>query len=470
MQKIKKNLGIGQILLSAVFLFNPEVSVIDPLPDFIGYLLLVTGLTCLADLNETLATARKLFLILAWVSGAQLLSVLFLFGAGASADRAMNFLLFPFCFGILSTLLAIPAFKFLFDGLLYLGTRHNGTAVFRGAGKKEPVPGQFAAVDHLRFLTYVFLIFKTVMTVLPEFAVLSAYGQDLNAVNWSRFLPLFRMGAIIVVLPFGIVWLCRYIGFFRAVRNDGEFIGTLTEKYRTEVLTKESVFVLRTVFRAFLLLGAAAVFSMDFYLNRYNVLPDFIAGICIFLAVLLLRKYLKKPNFLLAGSAVYTVVAAVEWILYTLFVRSSRYRDIYVDIRLMAPDAVSGHYLTSVVYGVSEVLFLCLFVLLVIQLLGFVRNYTCFPVNPSLHDSEARLRLEQKPLRVGLYIAVLLAAVCAGLAVCLRIFIPYATVKRFSFSELLTLLSAIASIAWAAEFCVTLAAIRAQVKNKYWLD
>lgn len=86
MQKIKKNLGIGQILLSAVFLFNPEVSVIDPLPDFIGYLLLVTGLTCLADLNETLATARKLFLILAWVSGAQLLSVLFLFGAGASAD------------------------------------------------------------------------------------------------------------------------------------------------------------------------------------------------------------------------------------------------------------------------------------------------------------------------------------------------------------------------------------------------
>ena len=41
MGKVKKNLGIGQILLSAVFLFNPEVSVIDPLPDFIGYLQVV---------------------------------------------------------------------------------------------------------------------------------------------------------------------------------------------------------------------------------------------------------------------------------------------------------------------------------------------------------------------------------------------------------------------------------------------
>ena len=471
MGKVKKNLGIGQILLSAVFLFNPEVSVIDPLPDFIGYLLLAAGLMMFADLNETLAAARKLFFILAAVSGAQFLSVFVLFGIRVAIAREMDFLLFPFCFGTVSVILAIPAFKFLFDGLLYLGTRYDGTAVFRGNDRESAKPRRSrSATDRLRVLTYGFLIAKTAMMILPEFAVLSAYDRDLGAVDWSRFLPLFRIGAILVMLPVGIVWLCRYIGYFRAVRDDREFIDILTEKYRSEVLPKESVFVLRTVFGAFLLLGCAAVFSMDFYLNRYNVLPDFVAGICIFLAVLLMRKYLAKPKLLLAGSAVYTVVSAAEWILYTLFVRSSHYRDIYVDIRLMAPDAVSGHYLTSIVYGVSEVLFLCLFVLLVIQLLGFVRNYTCFPVNPSLHDSEKRLRAEQKPLRVALYVSVLLAAAMAALAVCERIFIPFAMVKRFSFGELLPLLSSFVSIAWIGEFCSTLVTIRAQVKNKYWLD
>ena len=160
-QTVRKYLGVGQILASSVFLFNPEVSVIDPLPDVFGWLLLTMGLTCFADLNDSLAEARRLFLLLTWIGGAQTLSLILLFGLPASAGRNTDFLLLPFVFGTLSVVFAIPAFGKLFDGFLYLGSRLDGTAVFRGAEKKKPWKQRktnTAAADRLRYFTYAFLI------------------------------------------------------------------------------------------------------------------------------------------------------------------------------------------------------------------------------------------------------------------------------------------------------------------------
>ena len=38
--KLKKRLGLGLIAASTIFLFNPDISVIDLLPDLFGYILL----------------------------------------------------------------------------------------------------------------------------------------------------------------------------------------------------------------------------------------------------------------------------------------------------------------------------------------------------------------------------------------------------------------------------------------------
>ena len=61
MKKIKKNFGFGAILVSFIFIFNPNIHLIDLLPDAIGYLLLCLGLSQLADMNDYAQDALKLF-------------------------------------------------------------------------------------------------------------------------------------------------------------------------------------------------------------------------------------------------------------------------------------------------------------------------------------------------------------------------------------------------------------------------
>ena len=46
--KIKKKMGLGLIIASLFFFFNPDISVIDLIPDTVGYILLTLGLSHLS--------------------------------------------------------------------------------------------------------------------------------------------------------------------------------------------------------------------------------------------------------------------------------------------------------------------------------------------------------------------------------------------------------------------------------------
>ena len=71
--RIRKDMGLGLVMLSVIFLCNPMVGFIDILPDCIGFLLIFNGLRFLADLDDHLEAARKWFLILFWTGVAQFL-------------------------------------------------------------------------------------------------------------------------------------------------------------------------------------------------------------------------------------------------------------------------------------------------------------------------------------------------------------------------------------------------------------
>ena len=61
MGKVKKNLGLGYLVVAAFMLFNPNIVIIDFIPDFIGYIFMVAGLSQLADLNHHIEEASRLF-------------------------------------------------------------------------------------------------------------------------------------------------------------------------------------------------------------------------------------------------------------------------------------------------------------------------------------------------------------------------------------------------------------------------
>jgi hypothetical protein len=112
--KLKKNLGLGYIIASFFFLFNPDITVIDVLPDALGYLLICAGLTQLSFINPSLEEAVEKFKKMIFVSLGKFAAVLLLFGLFNERERPYGFLLFTFSFLVLDLIFLLPAVKSLF--------------------------------------------------------------------------------------------------------------------------------------------------------------------------------------------------------------------------------------------------------------------------------------------------------------------------------------------------------------------
>ena len=71
-------MGIAYILAGVFFLFNPNINVVDVLPDFIGYLLIYRGLFHASFLSDNLRQARDLIWKLAMITAVRAASAVLL--------------------------------------------------------------------------------------------------------------------------------------------------------------------------------------------------------------------------------------------------------------------------------------------------------------------------------------------------------------------------------------------------------
>ena len=134
-RKSGRRLGFGLVSAGFVFLFLPDLMLIDILPDVIGYVLIALGLSSVAFLDDSVAEARKLFLRLAIVAALKPVALIGVFSASASEQPTM-LLLMSFALSLFECIWLIPAYSNLAEGLLYLGTRLDAMAVF-GDGKRR---------------------------------------------------------------------------------------------------------------------------------------------------------------------------------------------------------------------------------------------------------------------------------------------------------------------------------------------
>ena len=87
-RKSGRRLGFGLVSAGFVFLFLPDLMLIDILPDVIGYVLIALGLSSVAFLDDSVAEARKLFLRLAIVAALKPVALIGVFSASASDDAS----------------------------------------------------------------------------------------------------------------------------------------------------------------------------------------------------------------------------------------------------------------------------------------------------------------------------------------------------------------------------------------------
>lgn len=315
--RLGKYLGFSLIAVGAVFLFDPFISVVDLLPDALGYLLMLLGLYRLSDLDERLMEATKGLRYLALIGVARLLSLFLAFGLVSPTEQPVFVLLILFTLGVLDCIVLIPMWKNLCGGLLYLGSRNGATVMFyrRGPGGRTRTRN---IVERYTACTTVFFILREVLAILPEVTVLSHEkgGVEVgDATHFYDFVGLYRLvgGALSLIL--GVVWLIMTVRFVAKLKSDTPFFGALTEKYRTEVLTRGDLFAMRAVKSSLACLLVASVCALDIYLDSVNILPDLLTALFLILSVVFIRRYAGKNLPALVASAAYGGVSGLSWYL-----------------------------------------------------------------------------------------------------------------------------------------------------------
>jgi len=432
--KIKKSLGIGAISASAVFLFLPEMAIFDFMPDFIGYILLLFGMSQLRDLNDYFGDAYDRFYKIAWITAAKFFSFFLVLGLVTPKERPNTMLLIAFVFAVFEFVYVIPAWKDLFEGFSYLTARYGTTKfeiVDRGPRRVlipnrkkgyrigDKIPRKpLNRIEHIRNMTVFFLGFKAVMNVLPEFTALSAETELESAFRLYNYIGTIRLLSMLLIGIIGAIWLSKIFSFISAVRFDRAFIEHYREKYRTDVLTKDHLFIQRHLQTALFLISLAALLRFDLRFDYFNLLPDTLMMGMLLIACAVLGKHIGNKRIFVYAAGIYGIVS--------LFVNFYEYhfRFSHSATSIETNDEAYRMYVTLCGLKVAEqILFVLAIFLFLLLLRNVIRSYTGFAVSEkNTRDPNEKIRVLHRSLENKLK-PIMILAICSAVARTLPVFL-----------------------------------------------
>ena len=314
-----RTIKTGWLIFAVVMLFNPNVNLIDILPDFIGYFILAKFFERAADSAPYFEEARSAFFKLGLISLAKIpaLVIVVIVRSGNVIDNDIVALM-ALIFAVVELLYLIPGIKSLFDALAYLGERSEAKSLISN--------GSLISTDNLRSFTFAFSIMKCLLYTLPEFLKLTRsieLGSTTSVLTGSRYYPWAIVASLLLGTVFGAFWLSRIIKYIKNIRAEGKFFSSL-ENLATEnsYAEYEKRVNLRYRNRIFLSLIIAAVLSIDLtFSNLYdiNLLPSFVFGVIFSVSLFLLTKILKDGKrlglYTAIAGALFNLTATVKFIL-----------------------------------------------------------------------------------------------------------------------------------------------------------
>lgn len=261
-------MGLQYLIIGCFFLLNPYFSIIDIIPDFIGCIFLLKGLSKASKISESFADANRQFRLLLIVT----LGRIFTIPLMANTDELWS-LIIALCFGLGEAYLSIRGFLGIYDGLTY--TAHS------------PESALFTKWKETRQFTVFFLIAKQVLCILPELSLLSDsdYGvvtpEGVQSV--ANYRLIFTVLSMLAVLCIGIAWFVQIRSYLRRVMQDQPYQDHLCALYAERFTNVSSVFVSANLRTAMTLLMVATIFSLELIFDGVNYLPHLIS--CIFFGI-----------------------------------------------------------------------------------------------------------------------------------------------------------------------------------------
>lgn len=457
-----KYMGLGAMIAAALFLFNPDIAVIDVLPDFIGYILLAFALRFVRDLSPHLESAWKNFRLLALVTGIKFVSLFWVFGGLSNAqERPTMMLLLSFCFCILELGWGIPAWRALIEGFILHAQTTGGEYVLREKGAKSYRTGKNISVS-FRDFTVFFMIAKAFLANIAEFSVLSDHSYDDTAFNWYRFIGLYRILAIFAGVIIGLIWLIWAIRYFVGILRDSEFIESMKNKYETKVLPNTGLFVRRDIAFVLGILCVAALTTPDLYLDNVNAISDTITALLLVWFFIKLKPYYKKYTVGIGLSAVYGIFTV-----WGAEVSHNYVADAWVAKTWEDPK-VFGEFMAMYPIRVAEAALFLVTVIFALKGVRAIIKAHCGYIPTTMDESYRTARLEAIHKEVGLKVTV--AAVFAGIAAVIGGLYEFIISLDNFASEIWWLINFAVSLGFFACVVYMVNAVNEEVESRYMLD
>ena len=372
--------GFGLVFWGLCFFFNPSFAVIDVLPDFIGCILICAGLSRVALVCPPMKEARAAFGKLAIADAVKTLSLLVIFSMGTTAEQPSALLLAAFAAAVVELMFLVPAVRSLFNGFSTLATKYDCEALYGNS------LGGRSYTDRIERCTLHFLFFREAVCLLPEFAALATSSYSDSA--WGRIydhIGVMRAFSCILAGAFGIYWLIRILRYRRKLNREQNMLACVGSSCGEYLEAHPGIAVERRHGLAFLFLFAGMLFSVDFYLDFHNVIPDAVAGILLLIGALIPAVESKYRYATAAAAGVYTVIASISSHLSYRFV--NQYSAGEIAKNQEAAEAYLGMWLMALAEFIA---FLVLLVMLLLLLRAVIKQWAGYRAQHTSSDFEER--------------------------------------------------------------------------------
>ncbi len=330
---MKKNTNVRAAyplaILSLILLCNPNVGVVDVLPDFIACFILARLLSPGVDRAPYFAEARVALMRLGWLNVAKIGGLIIIgYSRMQNAFGNDTSVVVVTVFSVAELMLGIMAARALFNALFGLGERTEMNATIKDTDKVKP--------SGMPTNTFAFLTVKAAFNVIPNLFLLTKVDENGMISTVSKGYSVVLATSTLLVLICGVAWCVTTLKYLKLIHKEGQFYSSiygLSDPDNEERIIKKHICARAKAPLTLLVIAVITLIDIKFD-NTFgiNLAPNFIFGIMSLIAVLKLRKTTKKglaPAFMLAAA--YTVVSFESFIMESKFLYDYGYSALLHD-------------------------------------------------------------------------------------------------------------------------------------------
>lgn len=379
MTSTKKNLRLGFYIAAAFFLFNPNINLLDVLPDCIGYLFLIAAISRTCDLVPHFEEARRGFVRMFWISLIKIPAYIAVTSViGDNLDNRVMLTLSTLIFAVVEIIFSFSATSELFAGMNYLGERFGA---FSASG---------AVAKSTATITYIHIFAKQILAFLPELCHLSSFdyaGYVDGSRDIAEYYIFFVAAAALLALILGIAYLAYSIAFANTLEQDPELHPLLTRIREDNSRPLRGESRIRRIKLALTLFAAGAGCMINVYFDNINYLPTALAALLFALSALVFLPLTGRAIAPLALSALAFPFSLTAYILREKFFAEYSYAALG-----RVRDADNLYNLCQGFCATEAILLSAAFVMFAYLLFHVVHNETGYRAD-NIHNYSSHLSL-----------------------------------------------------------------------------